>query len=78
MKPYTKRFREGTSQILAVNVATGKTTLIEPAPFESITTRTEDGPVYAPDGKEMAFVMDDLLYTCLWTRMVCPTDPQFS
>ena len=63
VKPYTKRFREGTSQILAVNVATGKTTFIEPAPFESITTRTEDGPVYAPDGKEMAFVMDDLLYT---------------
>ena len=46
-----------------MNVATGKTTFIEPAPFESITTRTEDGPVYAPDGKEMAFVMDDLLYT---------------
>ena len=35
----------------------------EPAPFESISTRTEDGPVYSPDGKEMVFVMDDLLYT---------------
>ncbi len=63
VKPYTKRFREGTSQILAVDVATRNTKFIEPAPFESITTRTEDGPVYAPNGKEMAFVMDDLLYT---------------
>ena len=63
VKPYTKRFREGTSQILTVNVATGKTKFFEPAPYESISTRTEDGPVYAPNGKEMAFVMDDLLYT---------------
>ena len=63
VKPYTKRFREGTSQILTIDVATGKTKFFEPAPFESVTTRTEDGPVYSPNGKEMAFVMDDLLYT---------------
>ncbi|MCU1226569.1 MAG: periplasmic component of the Tol biopolymer transport system [Edaphobacter sp.] len=63
IKPYTKRFREGTSSILTVDVATGKTEFFAPAPFESITTRTEDGPIYSPNGKEMAFVMDDLLYT---------------
>ena len=63
IKPYTKRFREGTSGILLVDISTGKTRFFDPAPFESITTRTEDGPVYAPNGKEMAFVMDDLLYT---------------
>ncbi len=63
IKPYTKRFREGTSSILTVNVKTGKTEFFAPAPYESITTRTEDGPVYAPNGKEMAFVMDDVLYT---------------
>jgi Tol biopolymer transport system component len=63
IKPYTKRFREGTSSILTVDVASGKTEFFAPAPFESITTRTEDGPIYSPNGKEMAFVMDDLLYT---------------
>jgi Tol biopolymer transport system component len=63
IKPYTKRFREGTSSILTVDVATGKMEFFAPAPFESITTRTEDGPIYAPNGKEIAFVMDDLLYT---------------
>ena len=63
VKPYTKRFREGTSQILTVDVATKQSSFYEPAPFESVTTRTEDGPVYAPNGREMAFVMDDLLYT---------------
>ena len=62
IKPYTKRFREGTSSILTVDVETGKTVFFAPAPYESVTTRTEDGPVYSPNGKEIAFVMDDLLY----------------
>ncbi|HVG27188.1 MAG TPA: amidohydrolase family protein [Acidobacteriaceae bacterium] len=63
VKPYTRRFREGTSSILAVDVATKKTEWIAPAPFESVSTRTEDGPIYSPAGHEIAFVMDDLLYT---------------
>jgi Tol biopolymer transport system component len=63
IKPYTKRFREGTSSILTVDIETGKTAFFAPAPFESVTTRTEDGPIYSPNGKEIAFVMDDLLYT---------------
>jgi Tol biopolymer transport system component len=62
IKPYTKRFREGTSSILMVDLASGHQQFFAPAPFESVTTRTEDGPIYAPNGKEMAFVMDDLLY----------------
>jgi Tol biopolymer transport system component len=63
INPYTKRFREGTSDILTVDLATKATKFYSPAPYESITTRTEDGPIYAPNGKEIAFVMDDLLYT---------------
>jgi Tol biopolymer transport system component len=63
IKPYTKRYREGTSSILLVDLPSKKSQFFSPAPFESITTRTEDGPIYAPNGKEMAFVMDDLLYT---------------
>jgi len=62
INPYTKRFREGTSEILTVDVATKATKFYPPAPFESVTTRTEDGPIYAPNGKEIAFVLDDLLY----------------
>ncbi len=63
IKPYTKRFREGTSSMLMVDLATKNQQFFAPAPFESVTTRTEDGPIYAPNGKELAFVMDDLLYT---------------
>ena len=66
LKPYTKRFREGTSQILTVDLATGRQTFTEPAPFQSLSTRGEDGPLYSPDGKSLAFVMDSLL----WIRPV--------
>lgn len=61
--PYTKRFREGTSDFLMVDMATKKTKFYSPSPYESVTTRTEDGPIYAPNGKEIAFVLRDLLYT---------------
>lgn len=63
VKPYSHRFREGTSSILAVDVASRKTSWYAPAPFESVSTRTEDGPIYSPGGGEIAFVMNDLLYT---------------
>lgn len=63
VKPYTRRFREGTNQIAVIDVTTGKMGWFEPSPYESISARGEDGPVYSPDGKEIAFIMDDLLYT---------------
>jgi Tol biopolymer transport system component len=66
LKAYSQRFREGTSQILTVDLATGRETFTEPAPFKSLSTRGEDGPLYSPDGKSMAFVMDSLL----WIRSV--------
>ncbi len=62
LKPYTHRFREGTSQVLTVDLTSGKITYTEPAPFESIGTRGEDGPVYAPDGSAMAYVMRSVLF----------------
>jgi len=62
LKPYTRRFREGTSQILTVDLASGTLTYTEPAPFESFSTRGEDGPVYSPDGTAIAAVMHSQLY----------------
>jgi Tol biopolymer transport system component len=61
--PYTKRFREGTSDILTIDLTTKEAKFYSPAPYKSVTTRTEDGPIYAPNGKEIAFVLEDLLYT---------------
>jgi hypothetical protein len=62
LKPYTRRFREGTSQVLTVDLATGELTYTEPAKWESFSTRGEDGPVYSPDGTAVAAVMHSQLY----------------
>lgn len=75
VKPYTRRFREGTNQIATIDVATGRMNWYSPAPYESISARGEDGPVYSPDGKEMAFIMDDLLYTMPVDRDGHPSGP---
>jgi len=66
LRPYSKRYREGTSLIETIDLATHKVTLTEPAPFKSISTRGADGPLYSPDGGLMAYVMDGYL----WTRPV--------
>lgn len=66
LKPYGRRFREGTNQILTIDVESRRATFTEPAPFASIATRGDDGPVYAPDGSAIAFVMNGVL----WLRSV--------
>ncbi len=66
LKAYTRRYREGTSQILTVDISTGTQKFSEPAPFKSLSTRGEDGPLYSPDGSSVAFVMESVL----WIRPV--------
>jgi Tol biopolymer transport system component len=58
VKPYSKRFREGTSQILTVDVASKALTYTEAIPGRSIATRGDDGPVWSPDGRMLAFVVE--------------------
>jgi Tol biopolymer transport system component/imidazolonepropionase-like amidohydrolase len=62
VKPYSRRFREGTSQILTVNLDSGTLTYTEPLPHASIATRGDDGPVWSPDGRYLAFVVE----SCAW------------
>ncbi|MGZ4221284.1 MAG: amidohydrolase family protein [Solirubrobacteraceae bacterium] len=67
---YSTRFREGVSEILTVDATTGDTHEYDPYPYETITNRVEcDGPVWSPDGKYMAYVLDDVL----WILPVTPT-----
>lgn len=59
---YSDRFREGTSQILTVDVETGEEQYYPPdGRHESISTRNYDGPVWSPDGRWMAFVIESTL-----------------
>jgi Tol biopolymer transport system component len=62
VKPYSRRYREGTSQILTVSLTSGALTYTEPLPHASIATRGDDGPVWSPDGKYLAFVVE----SCAW------------
>lgn len=64
VKQYSERFREGTSQILTVDVETGEQTFQAPgAPDASLSTRGDDGPVWSPDGQSLAFIIASQLYT---------------
>lgn len=60
--PYTKRFREGTSQILVVDVASGRQAFHPAAENVSLTTRSDNGPVWSPDGSKMALIMNGGLH----------------
>lgn len=62
VKPFSKRFREGTSQVLTVDLVNGATQYTEPAPFASLSTRGDDGPVFSPDGRHLAFVVESQLH----------------
>jgi Tol biopolymer transport system component/imidazolonepropionase-like amidohydrolase len=55
-KPYSARFREGLSEILTVDVETGKGAYAPILPDRSLGTRGDDGPAWSPNGASMAFV----------------------
>ncbi|MFL6140528.1 MAG: amidohydrolase family protein [Labedaea sp.] len=62
VKPYSARFREGTSQILTVDLNIGTLTYTEPMPHASLATRGDDGPVWSPDGRHLAFVVESVAW----------------
>jgi Tol biopolymer transport system component len=61
-KPYSARFREGLSEILTVDVASGAATYQPVFPDKSLGTRGDDGPVWSPDGTHLAFVFASRLH----------------
>ncbi|MFI9011588.1 amidohydrolase family protein [Actinosynnema sp. NPDC053489] len=62
VKPFSRRFREGTSQVLTVDLRDGALRYTEPMPFRSIATRGDDGPVWSPDGRHLAFVVEGVAW----------------
>ncbi len=75
VKPYSKRFREGTSQILTVDVASKALTYTEAIPGRSIATRGDDGPVWSPDGRLLAFVVESNAWVVEVDSAGRPTGP---
>src|SRR5439155_18119729 len=61
LKVYSTRIREGTNQILKIPINGGPDTWFDPAPHKSIGMREDYGPVWSPDGSQMAAIVDGLL-----------------
>ncbi len=62
IKPYSARYREGLSEILTINRVTGQASYHQALPNRSLQTRGDDGPVWSPDGRLMAFVVASVLW----------------
>jgi imidazolonepropionase-like amidohydrolase len=62
LQPYSSRYREGTSQIVAVSVNDSSESRIVPIANKSIGSREYDGPVWSPDGTRMAAVIEGTLW----------------
>ncbi len=68
MRPKTPRYREGANQLLVIDLETGKGLYQAHAPGKSLGTRGDDGPVWSPDGRHLAYVFASTLW-------VVPVDP---
>jgi Tol biopolymer transport system component/imidazolonepropionase-like amidohydrolase len=74
-KPYSGRYREGLSEILTVDAATGVANYYPALPHRSLATRGDDGPVWSPDGTALAFVLGSLLWVLPVDVKGQPTGP---
>jgi Tol biopolymer transport system component/imidazolonepropionase-like amidohydrolase len=85
LHPYSTRFREGTNEVLWVQVepnpsATGRDAFapdkwFDPLPHKSIGMRENLGPVWSPDGTQMAAIIDGYLATFPVARDGTPSGP---
>ncbi|HUU33134.1 MAG TPA: amidohydrolase family protein, partial [Vicinamibacterales bacterium] len=85
LRPYSTRFREGTNQVLWVAVEPDTTPdgraafapdrWIDPIPHKSVGMRENLGPVWSPDGREMAAIVDGHLTTYPVGRDGAPAGP---
>ncbi|MEV5612713.1 amidohydrolase family protein [Streptomyces sp. NPDC052225] len=57
-----QRFREGHNLIRVVDTATGDATLHPVAPHVSLADRYDSGPVWSPDGRTMAVIVESALW----------------
>jgi Tol biopolymer transport system component/imidazolonepropionase-like amidohydrolase len=61
LAPYSRRYREGTNQVLTVSATGGDPRWYAPVPTLSIDSRGACGPVWSPDGTKMAAIYEGVL-----------------
>lgn len=62
MKRHSTRYREGFNQFLIVNLRDGSSRMVTPHPDNSLSMRNQNGPIWSPDGRKMAYVKDGVLW----------------
>ena len=76
LRPYSTRFREGTNQVIRVSVDDPKDIRVfNPLPHKSIGMREDFGPVWSPDGTQMAAIVDGHLAAFPVARDGSPLGP---
>lgn len=78
LRPNSTRFREGSNEVLRLAVAPDANqadTWFDPIPGKSIGMREDLGPVWSPDGTQMAAVVDGRLAVLPVTREGRPAGP---
>ncbi|WP_158891070.1 amidohydrolase family protein [Amycolatopsis anabasis] len=65
----------GHNRIQLTDVASGTSRIVEPAPQRSVSTRGDDGPVWSPDGKWLAFSLESTLWVLPVDAQGTPTGP---
>ncbi|HEY7284012.1 MAG TPA: amidohydrolase family protein [Vicinamibacterales bacterium] len=75
--PYSSRFREGLNQLLVRSFEFSSTTPRLLMPGHSAGNRQDNGPVWSPNGAEIAFVSEGTLWTVGVDGTGSPTAPPF-
>jgi Tol biopolymer transport system component/imidazolonepropionase-like amidohydrolase len=75
LKVYSTRFREGTNQVLRISLDGQPDRWFDPMPHKSIGMREDYGPVWSPDGTQMAAIIDGLLAVWPVARDGTPQGP---
>ncbi|MGH9144029.1 MAG: amidohydrolase family protein, partial [Vicinamibacterales bacterium] len=75
LKVYSTRFREGTNQVLRISLEGEPDRWFEPVPHKSAGMREDFGPVWSPDGLQMAAIIDGRLAAWLVARDGAPIGP---
>ncbi|MBO9616441.1 MAG: PD40 domain-containing protein [Dyadobacter sp.] len=63
LDPYSSRFREGLSKFLVISSDRSGARFASPVPGRSLATRGKNGPVISPDGRTIAYILDNVLWT---------------
>jgi Tol biopolymer transport system component/imidazolonepropionase-like amidohydrolase len=76
--PYSDRYREGLNQLLVHSFELGADTASILRPGHSAGNRQTAGPVWSPNGAQMAFVSEGALWTVPVDGRGVPTAPPFA